>query len=136
MLGFNAFKGIDSSITNGLKTKEAFSLGAHNSLLQLASMPNMSTSVWGGMGAGAAYGAADGAFSYDGSILGGAFHGAILGAGAGAGAKFAANTYAKGSAFAKESNGAFSNSWSQGATNAEGKAISAFQTSAFKAGWG
>ena len=93
-----------------------------------------------GAGAGAIYGGASGAFSYDGSVLGGAFHGAVLGGIGGAGLKFAANTYTEGaikSGFAKNSSGNFVNAWDM--TNpafktAEGKQMSPFQLSAFKAG--
>lgn len=139
MLGFNAFKGIDNSLVDGLKSGQKISLGAHNSLLQLANKSvSYGTSAWAGAGAGAAYGAVDGAFSYDGSVLGGAFHGAMLGAGAGAGAKFAANTYAKGAVGLKsaaESNGIYSNAWTSAFKNSDGKEVNAFNTSAFKAGW-
>lgn len=142
MLGFNAFKGINRGVMDGLEgSGQKISLGIHNSLLQLGNVSGFSNPAMVGAGAGAAYGALNGAFGYDGSVLGGAFHGAVLGGVGGAGLKFAADTYAKGavkSNFAKETNGVFTNAWEVGNSafkSTEGKQMGAFQTSAFKNGW-
>lgn len=141
MIGFNAFKGIDKALVDGLSSNgEKISLGMHNSLLQLGSN-SYTNAALGGIGAGAIYGAANGAFSYDGSIFGGAFHGAVLGGVGGAGLRFAAETYSKGavkSGFASSKGNVFSNEW-DGVKSAfkdkEGNVMGAFQTSAFKGGW-
>ncbi len=141
MLGFNAFKGVESISKNLSSTGDKVSLGVHNSLLQLGNVSGFGTPAMYGAGAGAIYGAANGAFSYDGSILGGAFHGAMLGGVGGAGLKFAADTYGMGavkSKFASGSLGSFKNEWNSTGSafkNSEGNHMSAFQTSAFKGGW-
>lgn len=142
MLGFNAFKGIDRGVMEGLEsTGQKVSLGAHNSLLQLGNVSGYSNPAMVGAGIGAAYGALNGAFGYDGSILGGAFHGAMLGGVGGAGARFAAETYSKGAVktgFASGKEGSFANAWEVGGKafkTAEGKQMGAFQTSAFGRGW-
>lgn len=153
-MGFNAFRGVaigDAGVKALDSTGAKLSLGAHNSMLQLANVSSWTTPAMYGAGAGAAYGALDGAFSYDGSIMGGAFHGAMLGGVGGAGLKFAADTYAKGavkgfkpfdeatSAFTTATGGGskkFADAWS--ATNTagrDGERLSAFQWGNFGAGW-
>lgn len=153
-MGFNAFRGVaigDAGVKALDSTGAKLSLGAHNSMLQLANVSSWTTPAMYGAGAGAAYGALDGAFSYDGSIMGGAFHGAMLGGVGGAGLKFAADTYAKGavkgfkpfdeatSAFTTATGGGskkFADAWS--ATNTagrDGERLSAFQWGNFGAGF-
>ena len=153
-MSFNAFRGVaikDAGVKALDSTGAKLSLGAHNSMLQLANVSGWSTPAMYGAGAGAAYGALNGAFSYDGSIMGGAFHGAMLGGVGGAGLKFAADTYAKGavkgfkpfdeatSAFTTATGGGgkkFADAWS--ATNTagrDGERLSAFQWGNFGAGW-
>lgn len=139
--GFNAFRNVDDSVIKSVEDKGGLktSLGIHNSLLQLANTEGYLGSTLAGAGVGAGIGAAQGLFSYDGSFFGGAFHGALTGAAGGAGLRFAAKTYAHGSVangYAKEVDGAFQNSWTNGAFKTkDDKVMGAFQTSAFKAGW-
>lgn len=150
MLGFNAFRGLKDMPLSSMNTGEKLSLGAHNSLLQLANVGGYTNPTAWGAAAGAAYGAADGAFSYDGSLVGGAFHGAMLGAAGGAGLKFSANTYARGavngfkphdgaSAFKSATGGGdagpFSNAWKANKDGRDGKQIGAFQWGNFGAGF-
>lgn len=143
MSKFSAFKNVESSVLEGLSGSEKLSLGIHNSLLQMGNVSSYTNASLAGAGAGAVYGALNGAFSYDGSILGGAFHGAMLGGVGGAGLKFGANTYAQGAkgltgAFGKDGTvGSLRSTWTKGAfKDSEGNSLSAFQTSAFKNGWG
>lgn len=147
MMGFNAFRNVDKSIYENIGSGGKISLGAHNSLLQLANTSSFSSPAMYGAGLGAAYGALDGAFSYDGSMVGGAFHGAMLGAVGGVGAKFAADTYGRGalsSGFATGkaggagARGTLKSAWSDGGAafkNSEGQNLGAFQWSAFSKGW-
>lgn len=152
-MGFNAFRGsgLSDGFIKGMNSGEKLSLGAHNSMLQLANVSGWSTPAMYGAGAGAAYGALDGAFSYDGSILGGAFHGAMLGGVGATGLKFAANTYAKGavngfkpfeeagSKFVSASGGKdgakFANAWKGNTAGRDGEQLGAFQWGNFGAGW-
>lgn len=128
----NAFKNVS---TTGLTGSEKLSLGAHNSLLQIASNGGYATSSAWGAGIGAAYGGIDGAFSYDGSFFGGAFHGAMTGAAGGAGLKFAADSYAIGAVKSGTASGTeaigFKSAWASNTAGPKGSSKGAFSLDNF-----